>query len=84
MALLSGLGLFGTLLSSGGRRLATGKGKGLLLMAGLALLVGSIGFTVACGSNSSHPTAGNNQVTLMVTGMSGAIQHSIPVTVTVH
>ncbi len=84
MALLSGLGLFGTLFTTRGRKLAVGKGNGLLLMAGLALLVAGMTFTVACGSNnSSHQTPPTGQATLMVTGTSGAIAHSVPVSVTV-
>ena len=55
----------------------------LLLIAGLALLVAGTTFTVACGSNSNHQTPTNNQVTLMVTGTSGAISHTVPVMVTV-
>ena len=80
MALLTGLGVFGTLLTSRGR-----KGKSLLLLAGLALLTTGMSITTACGSgsssNSSHQTS--TQVNLMVTGTSGAISHSIPVSVTV-
>jgi len=51
-------------------------------MVVLALLVVGMTFTVACGSNSNHQTT-NNQATLMVTGTSGAISHTVPVTVTV-
>jgi hypothetical protein len=52
-------------------------------MAGLALLVASMSFTVACGSNSSSHSTPNNQATVMVKGTSGSITHSIPVSVTV-
>jgi uncharacterized protein (TIGR03118 family) len=83
MALFSGLGIFGTLFTTRGRKLSAGKGKSLLLMAGLALLVAGMTFTVACGNYSNHQNPGNNQATLMVTGTSGNISHSIPVTVTV-
>ena len=83
MALISGLGLFGTMLTTGRRKPGAGKGKSLWLMAGLALLVAGMTFTVACGSNSNHQTPTNNQVTLMVTGTSGAISHTVPVMVTV-
>lgn len=83
MLLLSGLGLFGTLLTTRRRTLTTGKGTSLLLMAGLSLLVVGMGFTVACGNYSSHQTPTANQATVMVTGTSGAISHSTPITVSV-
>jgi len=83
MALLSGLGLFGTLFTARGRKPGAGKGKSVLLMAGLALLVAGMSLTVACGNNSNHQTPPNGQATLMVTGTSGAISHSVPVSVTV-
>ena len=82
MALLSGLGLFGTVFTARGRKLTVGKGKSLLLMAGLALLLTGMSVMVACGSNSSRQTP-NNQATLTVTGTSGSISHSIPVSVSV-
>jgi len=81
MALISGLGLFGTMFSTG-RKPGAGKAKSILLMVVLALLVVGMTFTVACGSNSNRQTT-NNQATLMVTGTSGAISHTVPVTVTV-
>jgi uncharacterized protein (TIGR03118 family) len=83
MFLLPGLGLFGTLFTTRRRRLATGKGPSLLLMAGLALLVAGMAFTVACSSNSNHSTPTANQATVMVTGTSGAISHTTPVTVSI-
>ena len=84
MALLSGLGLFGTMFTTRGRKLAVEKGNRLLLMAGLALLVTGMTFTIACGSNNStHQTPPTGQATLMVTGTSAAITHSVPVSVTV-
>jgi uncharacterized protein (TIGR03118 family) len=82
MALLPGLGLFGTLLSIRGRKLGVSKGKSILLMAVMALLVVAMSFTAAC-SNYSKPMTVNNQASLMITGTSGAITHSVPVSVTV-
>ena len=82
MALLSGLGLFGTMFTTR-RKSGAGKGRSVLLMAGLALLVAGMTFTVACGSNSNHQTTAPSQATVMVTGTAGAISHSVPVTVTV-
>jgi len=82
MALLSGLGLFGTMFTTR-RKSGAGKGRSVLLMAGLALLVAGMTFTVACGSNSNHQTTAPSQATVMVTGTAGAISHSVPVMVTV-
>jgi len=83
MFLLSGLGLFGTLFTTRERKLAVGKGKSVMLMAALALLVVGMTFTVACGSNTNHQTT-STQATIMVTGTSGGLSHTVPVTVTVH
>lgn len=80
VALLPSLGLLGTVFTTRRRKLTR---TSLLLMAGLALLVVGMTFTVACGSNSSSHSATNNQVTVMVQGTSGSISHSIPVTVNV-
>jgi uncharacterized protein (TIGR03118 family) len=84
MLLFSGLGLFGTFLSVGSRKLTPGKGKSLLLMAVLALLITGVTFTVGCGSYSNHQTPTFNHATVTVIGTSGAVSHSTPVTVTVH
>lgn len=81
MLLLSGLGLFGTVLMAGSRKGA--QGKSLVLIALLALLVTGTTLTVACGSNSSNH-ATNNQATLTITGTSGGVSHSVPVSVTIH
>lgn len=81
MAILPSLGLLGTVFTSR-RRKFTG-GKGLLLMALLAVMIVGMGFTVACGSNSSNHQTTINQANLTITGTSGAISHSVPVAVTV-
>lgn len=81
MLLLSGLGLFGTVFIAG-RNKGSLKGKSLMLIAVLALLTTGMLFTVACGSNSNRNT-GNNQATLTITGTSGGVSHSVPVSVTV-
>lgn len=85
MALLPGLGLLGTVFTARRRKLGVEKGKSVLLMAGLVLLVAGMTFTVACGSNSSShsTTTTSSQATVMVQGTSGSISHSIPVTVNV-
>jgi uncharacterized protein (TIGR03118 family) len=85
MALLPGLGLLGTVFTARRRKLGVSKGKSVLWMAGLAVLVVGMTFTVACGNYSSHPSSTTgNQATVMVQGTSGAISHAIPVIVTVH
>jgi uncharacterized protein (TIGR03118 family) len=81
MLLLSGLGLFGTVLMAG-RKKGSAKGKSLALIALLALLATGTAFTVACGNYSNHSPTGN-QATLTITGTSGGVSHGVPVTVTV-
>jgi len=86
MLLLSGMGLFGSLFMAGRGKLNPTKGKNLVLMAMLALLIVGMSFTVACGSNSSsHQTQTQpSQTTVMVTGTSGTVSHSVPVTVSIN
>jgi uncharacterized protein (TIGR03118 family) len=81
--LLSGVGVFGTLLTTRRGILTAAKGKSLLLMAVLALLTVGMMFTAACGSYSNHQTATSHQATVTVTGTSGGMSHSVPVVVTV-
>ena len=86
MVLLSGLGLFGTMFVTRSRKLGAAKGKSLLFIALLATLAVGTGFMVACsGSSNSNrqTTPTSSQATLMVTGTSGAISHSVAVTVNV-
>ena len=80
-ALLPGLGLFGTLITTRRRKPVTRKHfvgigvLGLLLLASL--------FTLGCGgSNAKAPVS--SQTTLTVTGTSGALSHGVPVSVTVN
>jgi uncharacterized protein (TIGR03118 family) len=80
--LMPGLGLFGTLITTGRRKPLTRKhfvGIGLL---GLLLLTSL--FTLGCGSNSGKQTAAASQTTLTVTGTSGALTHNVPVSLTVN
>jgi len=83
-ALLPGLGLFGTLLMR--KRKAVSKGTRVLWTSMLGLLLMFVLFTVACGGNSSShaSTPAASQATLMVTGTSGSISHSTPLTVTIN
>jgi uncharacterized protein (TIGR03118 family) len=80
--LLPGLGLFGTLLTT--RKRKPLSSKNILWMSLLGLLLLTSLFTLGCGgSNSKQTTAAGSQVTLMVTGTSGSLSHSAPVTITV-
>ena len=84
MALLPGLGLFGTLLSAGKGKSVKRKAYRWIGLVGLLVFVSLI--ALGCGgSNSSHSTTpASSQVTLMVTGTSGSLSHSVPVTVTIN
>jgi uncharacterized protein (TIGR03118 family) len=80
-ALLPGLGLFGTVLATPKRKLLTRKSMLWTSVLGLLLVISM--FALGCGSNSKGQTPAS-QVTLMVTGTSGSISHSTPVTITIH
>ena len=83
--LFSGLGLFGAFFTIAQTKPGSRKGKGLLLVGMLALIIAGTSFTVACGSNSNHQsTATGNQATVMVTGTSGSISHTVPIAVSIH
>jgi len=78
-----GLGLFGMILAGSKRRT-----KKLPVLIALVLLVGAMLLMSACAGGTSiapqTPTrdyAGND--TIMVSGTSGALQHSLPLTLTV-
>jgi uncharacterized protein (TIGR03118 family) len=80
----SAIGLFGMVFAVRPRRLGSTRRK---WQAGiwtgiLGLLIVGVLFTVGCGSSSSKPSAANN-VSVMVTGTSGAISHTTPVTLTI-
>jgi hypothetical protein len=82
MLLLSSLGLFGTLFSVGRSKVTSTAGKKMMLLAILVLLATGMTFTVACGNYSNH-TPSSNQASLTITGTSGGLSHSVPVSVTV-
>ena len=80
-ALLPGLGLFGTLLTTRERRPLTRKH--FVGISVLALLLFASLLTLGCGaSNAKAPVA--SQTALTVTGTSGALSHSVPVSITVN
>jgi hypothetical protein len=80
-ALLPGLGLFGTVFATRKRKLLARKSMLWTSVLGLLLFISM--FALGCGSNSKGQTPAS-QVTLMVTGTSGSISHSTPVTITIN
>jgi hypothetical protein len=79
-ALLPSLGLFGTLLTARKRKPLTRKSILSMSVLGLLLLISLV--ALGCGGSSKQTPSGS-QVTLMVTGTSGSLSHSSPVTITV-
>jgi hypothetical protein len=80
VTLLPGLGLFGTLLTTRKRKPRTPKSILSMSALGLLLLISLV--ALGCGGSSKQTPSGS-QVTLMVTGTSGSLSHSSPVTITV-
>jgi hypothetical protein len=80
-ALLPGLGLFGTLITTRRRKPATRKHFVGISVLGLLLLASL--FTLGCGGSNAKAPA-SSQTTLTVTGTSGALSHGVPVSVTVN
>jgi hypothetical protein len=80
--LLPGLGLFGTIFTT--RKKLPLTRKHLAGMSVLGLLLLSTLLMLGCGSNSSKSTPAASQTTVTVTGSSGALSHSVPVSVTVN
>jgi uncharacterized protein (TIGR03118 family) len=81
--LMPGLGLFGTLLTTGKRKPLTRKSILGMSVLGCLLLVSL--FAVGCGSSSSNnQPPPPSQVTVMVTGTSGSLSQTAAVTVTVN
>ena len=85
LALLPGLGLFGTVLNTGKRKFRSGKSALWTSLLGLLLLVSVFGLGCSGSSSSSSktPPAGS-RVNVMVTGTSGSITHTSTVNVTVN
>ena len=82
MALLPGLGLFGTVLTTRKRKPLTRKSILWMSLLGLLLLVSL--FALGCGSSSNKANTPASQVNMMVTGTSGSLSHSTPVTITIN
>jgi len=82
-ALLPGLGLFGTLLIGKRKPLTRPSIVGIGVL-GLLLVVSL--FALGCGSSSTNSKGQvpQSQVTLMVTGTSGSLSHSTPVSINVN
>jgi uncharacterized protein (TIGR03118 family) len=82
-ALLPGLGLFGMLFTTRRKSFTSNR---LMGMSILSLLLLSSLFTLGCGSNSTNKQAAvaSQTTTLIVTGTSGALSHTVPVSVTVN
>ena len=83
---LSGLGLAGMVLADRKKKLLVKGHKQLVLLAAFVLLTLGTVITVGCGGGSSNSKTSNptSTITMMVTGTSGAISHSTPVTLTIH
>ena len=83
---LSGGGVLGTLLAIPKRRQLAKSWKRGLWITGLSAILVCALLALGCGggstSNSNHPPT-NNMVTVMVTGTSGSITHTTPITLTV-
>src|SRR5580692_5801949 len=83
IALLPGLGLFGTLLTTGKRKRLTRKSIAWMSLLGLMLFVSL--FALGCGSSSSNAAMpSSQQTTVMVTGTSGSLSQTAAVTVSIH
>ena len=79
--LMPGLGLFGTLFATRRRKPLTRKHFVGLSVLSLLLFVSL--FTLGCGGSKAKAPV-SSQTTVTVTGTSGALSHSVPVSVTVN
>jgi len=82
VALMPGLGLFGTVLTTRKRKPLTRKSILWMSVLGLLLLVSLV--ALGCGGSKSNQPPPGSQVTVMVTGTSGSLTHSAPVTITIN
>jgi uncharacterized protein (TIGR03118 family) len=81
MTLPPALGLFGTAITTRKRKPHTPKSILSMSVLGLLLLVSLFAF--GCGGSNSKQTPVGSQVNITVTGTSGSLSHSTPVTITV-
>jgi uncharacterized protein (TIGR03118 family) len=81
--LLPGMGLFGTVLTRK-RKPLTRKSIRWMSLLGLLLVISL--FALGCGGSSStnQPASASQQVSVMVTGTSGSLTQTAPVTVTIN
>jgi uncharacterized protein (TIGR03118 family) len=78
------MGLCGLAFTKRRRNLLAGKSSRSMTVLGLLLVISLFSFVaVGCGGNSSAQTAGT-PITLTVTGASGAIVKSVPVSITIN
>jgi uncharacterized protein (TIGR03118 family) len=86
VVLLPGLGLFGTVFTGGKRKLLIRKSILSMKVLGLLLFISLLSIVaVGCGGvTSSNSQTPSSQVNLTVTGTSGTIVQSTPVTVTIN
>ena len=80
-ALLPGLGVIGTLVTSRKRKLLTRKSILPISALGLILLISLFAFGCGGSSNNKPPVS---QVNVTVTGTSGSLSHSTPVAITIN
>lgn len=83
VAMMPALGMFGTFFATIKKR--TRKSSPLTRLFGFLVVIALFSLmAVGCGTGSNAQTPANSQVTLTVTGTSGAITQSTPVTVTIN
>ena len=80
--LLPSFGVFGTILTTR-KKMSLSRKYFAGLSVGSLLLLTTL-FALGCGSNNSKSTPAVSQTTVTVTGTSGALSHSVPVSVTVN
>jgi uncharacterized protein (TIGR03118 family) len=84
MALLPGLGLLGTVVTSRKKKRLTQRTIWGMSVLGLLLVVSMFALGCGGGKNSNNQTPASQQATVMVTGTSGSLSHSSAVTVTIN
>jgi uncharacterized protein (TIGR03118 family) len=82
MGLLPGLGLFGAVLATRKRKPHTRGSIRSMSLLGLLVVISS--FALGCGGASSSQTTPSSQAIVTVTGTSGALSQTAPVTVTIN